>query len=169
MGDWNMIRLRLIAALAVLFVAPGAAQVTNSLPPLTPMTVSPQAMPQFTPLQVDRDATTKILTADEAKAQIAKLENEQRETRIQLKAALERIEQMTKIGGSQVQAYCEPGTTMSRNTAGASENCATSGFACDKVSGLCHRRAVNTEMCAIGYVAYQGSCVTPASMPNETD
>jgi hypothetical protein len=160
-----MIRFRLIAALAVLFVAPGAAQVTRALPPVTPMTVSPQAMPKLTPMEVDRDALTKVMTPEEVKALQSKL----RETRIELRQAIERIDQMTKLGGSLVKAYCEPGTQMSRNTAGASEDCAASGYACDQVSGTCHRRALNTTMCATGFVMNEGSCVTPASIPNETD
>lgn len=160
-----MIRFRLLAALAVLFVAPGAAQVTRPLPVITPMTASPQALPRLAPMEVDNDPITKVMTLEEANALIAKLKNERREKSIELKNALDRIDQMTKFGGSLVSAYCE-GITMSRNTAGASENCAASGYNCDKVSGTCFRQATMGDHCAPNFNLDPASksCV-PATTP----
>lgn len=62
-----------------------------------------------------------------------------------------RIAEMTRPGGSLVQAYCES-PTLSRNTAGASNDCSTSGFACEPVSGLCRTSARSTLECAGGFV-----------------
>ena len=53
----------------------------------------------------------------------------------------------TQRGGSQVHAYCEP-PTLSRNSAGASNDCAVSGFGCEPVSGLCRTVASSSADCA---------------------
>jgi len=154
-----MTRFRLVAALAVLLVAPGAAQVTR--PVIQPLVISP--LPQVAPLEVDDNSVTKAMTLEEANALIAKLKKDRSEKSLELRAALERINEMTKFGGSLVQAYCTS-DTMSRNSAGASENCAASGYSCDSVSGLCHRRATISGHCAEGFLFDNNACVTPGSV-----
>jgi hypothetical protein len=154
-----MTRFRLVAALALLLVAPGAAQVTR--PVIQPVVISP--LPQIAPLEVDDNHITKVMTLEEANALIAKLKEERREKSLELRAALERINEMTRFGGSLVQAYCTS-DTMSRNSAGASEDCAAGGYNCDRVSGLCHRRAAISDHCAEGFLFNANACVTPGSM-----
>ncbi len=69
-----MIRIRLMAAaLAVFFVAPGAAQVMRPLPPISQLPTTVQPSPQLTTLEVDDDAVTRAMTIEEATKLIAKL------------------------------------------------------------------------------------------------
>ncbi len=60
-----------------------------------------------------------------------------------------RIDEMTAPGGSLVIAYC-PSREISRNTAGAEENCATGGYKCAPVTGLCYTTCQTSEHCALG-------------------
>ncbi|NUS39334.1 MAG: hypothetical protein HOQ02_09975 [Lysobacter sp.] len=64
--------------------------------------------------------------------------------------------------GSHVTAYCET-PTLSRNTAGASNDCSHNGFGCEPVSGLCRTAAHSSDECAPGYVycATRNDCVDP--------
>lgn len=64
----------------------------------------------------------------------------------------------TSKGGSQVHAYCET-ETLSRNTAGASNDCAASGYRCEPVSGLCRTSARVTADCAPYFVLQVDHCV----------
>lgn len=68
------------------------------------------------------------------------------------------IGEMTRKGGSQVKAYCE-GLVVSRNTAGASRNCASSGYTCEPVSGLCYDQCATAEQCASGFACAGRRCV----------
>ncbi len=89
---------------------------------------------------------------------------------MKLTAAVQRIEDMTKFGGSLVQAYCAS-HTLSRNTAGATEDCAVSGYTCDQVSGACHRRATMSDHCGPGHLfdPTRTSCVSDRTPPPEED
>ncbi|MSQ98767.1 MAG: hypothetical protein EXR85_05660 [Xanthomonadales bacterium] len=60
-----------------------------------------------------------------------------------------RIDEMTAPGGSLVTAYCAS-QTISRNTAGAEEDCSTGGYVCAPVSGLCYTTCQTSEHCARG-------------------
>ncbi|MEO5972841.1 MAG: hypothetical protein ABIP91_05715 [Sphingomicrobium sp.] len=64
-----------------------------------------------------------------------------------MKAALATIDAMTKPGGALVKAYCES-PTLSKNTAGASENCADAGYRCAPVEGTCRRSCNISDDCA---------------------
>jgi hypothetical protein len=106
---------------------------------------------------------------DQMKAQISRLKKEKRELRLQLlksvgdlQAANSRIDEMTRAGGSLVTAQCVTGT-LSRNTAGAEEDCSASGYACEAVSGLCRRMCNVTTDCAGSFVCDTsvGRCVWP--------
>jgi hypothetical protein len=56
------------------------------------------------------------------------------------------VQGYTVLGGSLVHAYCSS-DTVSMNTAGGSADCAASGYACDKVSGLCKTRCETGADC----------------------
>ena len=61
-----------------------------------------------------------------------------------------RIDEMTALGGSLVTAYCAS-RVISRNTAGAEEDCSTAGYVCAPVSGLCHTTCQSSDHCARGF------------------
>jgi regulator of replication initiation timing len=73
-----------------------------------------------------------------------------------------KLKDVTVPGGSAVKAYCES-PTVSRNTAGAINNCASSGYMCEPVSGLCRTSCSKTDgQCASGYVCdppFSGHCI----------
>jgi hypothetical protein len=76
----------------------------------------------------------------------------------------EELAAWTRRGGSQVHAYCET-PTLSRNSAGASNDCAVAGFGCEPVSGLCRTVANSSADCAAGYIycATNRQCVRDAN------
>jgi hypothetical protein len=76
----------------------------------------------------------------------------------------QQLAEWTRRGGSQVHAYCET-PTLSRNSAGASHDCAVAGFACAPVSGLCRTVANSAADCAGGHVycATNRQCVRDAN------
>ena len=84
------------------------------------------------------------------------LRNENTSLRAQLDAYTSRT-------GARVTAYCET-PTLSRNTAGASNDCSRNGFGCEPVSGLCRTTAHSSDECAAGYVycSLHGNCVQSA-------
>jgi hypothetical protein len=136
--------LRLVALLAAFVVTPSAvAQITSVQPIQRPVIVKVQ------PIQQEADAARKVMTVEEAQAQIAKLRAEKREVDAKLAEALATIDEWTRKGGSLVHAYCES-DEVSRSSAGATENCAASGYACSPVEGTCRRSCNVTTDCA-GY------------------
>lgn len=91
---------------------------------------------------------------------------QEREKNTQLRAennALkQQITEFTALGGSRVMAYCENPAT-SRNTSGASNNCAAAGYNCESVSGLCRTTCQTSDMCTGGFVCDTSiqQCVRP--------
>jgi hypothetical protein len=77
---------------------------------------------------------------------------------VRVKQLSDQIAAMTKPGGSQVRAYCAS-EGESRNTAGAVTNCASLGYACEAVSGLCYSRCSRTDQCARGWVCDSPNCI----------
>ena len=150
-----MTPVRLLALLALILVTPAAAQMT--MPQMAkPIVVQPiLATPPAADLSVE-----PWMTPETAKKAIEELRLERTELKTNLSEAIARIDAMTRPDGSQVRAYCAT-ETLSRNTAGAEEDCAASGYSCDKVSGLCHRTARNALMCAPGFNmdANNGQCI----------
>lgn len=147
-----MMRLRLVALLTALIVTPALAQLMQVQPIQRPVIV-PQVIE---PIQQETNTAEKIMTIEEAQARIAKLQSEKRELNLQLNEsanklteAMATIDQWTSKGGSLVHAYCES-ETLSRNSAGASEDCAASGYRCAAVEGTCRRTCNVTTDCA-GY------------------
>lgn len=74
------------------------------------------------------------------------------------------LAEWTRKGGSLVHAYCET-PTLSLTSAGARNDCATSGYTCEQVSGLCRTSAANSSECATGYnwCVYGNRCVASAA------
>ena len=169
-----MKRRLLLAAVAVLAVAPALAQFTVATQP--PQVQVQQVQPPVADFTVATDYGSKpvsfdpALDPDRARALIQQLRKDKLALRgqymttlSQYQEALARIDEMTRVGGSLVTAHCEGGT-LSVNTAGASENCAASGYTCASVSGLCHRQCNVTSECAPTFVCDTGErrCVVPA-------
>jgi len=68
------------------------------------------------------------------------------------------LAEYTRRGGSLVHAYCET-RTVSRNTAGASNDCARDGYTCEPVSGLCRTSANDSDQCSDGFLLDIDHCV----------
>lgn len=88
------------------------------------------------------------------------LYNQEREKNQQLRGQLDA---WTRRGGSLVHAYCDS-ATRSVNSAGASSDCASAGFTCEPVSGLCRTTASNSDQCSAGFnwCASTNKCVRKA-------
>ena len=146
-----MTPFRSLALLALILVTPATAQMR--VPPIQPIVLQPVvATPQSADLSVEPWMTpeTAKKAIEQLRAERSELKTSLADTNTRLAEAIARIDEITKPGGSLVRAYCAS-RTVSRNTAGAEEDCAASGYACDQVSGLCHRTARNSDMCAAGY------------------
>lgn len=150
-----MIRLRLFALAAAILVTPALSQVTQ-VRPITPGIVVPVVPPAATVVQDNSDVAQKVMTIEEAQAQIARLKAHKRDLTLKLNDSnakltetLATLDEWTRKGGSLVHAYCES-DEVSRSSAGAIENCAASGYACSPVEGTCRRSCNVTTDCA-GY------------------
>jgi len=62
-----------------------------------------------------------------------------------------KLDETTHPGGSLVKAYCES-ATVSRNTAGATNDCGINGYTCEPVSGLCRTTCSSSSECDYGFV-----------------
>jgi hypothetical protein len=142
-------RFRLVALLAAIVVTPALAQISMQ-PMARPVTLPPAAT-----VHQDADAVQKVQTLEDAKAQIVKLRAENRDLDAKLADALATIDSWTKKGGSLVHAYCES-ETMSRSSAGASEDCSNNGYRCSPVEGTCRRSCNSSDECAGGWVCDTG-------------
>lgn len=140
--------IRWVAILLVGWAVTGLAGAQNvqSVRPAVPQAT--QVAPAVQALQLDYPALYR------------KEQEKNRQLRAENAELRNRIAEMTRAGGSLVQAYCES-PTVSRNTAGARNDCAASGYACEPVSGLCRTRASTSGDCAPGhlYCATTGTCV----------
>lgn len=151
-----MTRIRLLALAGLLIVTPAVAQVMIQ-PIQRPVAPQVERVVAPTEMTADNDLKVNTMTVEEARQKIFELYRERREINAKLTEALGRIDQMTKKGGTLVQAYCEsPGT--SRNTAGASENCGR--YTCGEVSGLCKTSCSSSDDCSSGYSCDSGQCLT---------
>lgn len=92
------------------------------------------------------------------KAQYDKEHAKNQELRGQVGSLQAQLDAWTSKGGSQVHAYCET-ETLSRSTAGASNDCAASGYRCEPVSGLCRTSARDTAECAPYFLLDGNRCV----------
>ena len=153
-----MSRKWLLALLALLFITPALAQVMQVQKLDRPVIVRPLPAPsQDLGVQPNSDIGEKLMTIEEAQAQIARLREERRELNARLSEAVATIEQMTKAGGSLVRAYCES-ESVSRNTAGASETC--NRYKCGEVDGLCKKSCTSSNDCLGETRCADGQCLT---------
>ena len=170
-----MPRKLFLSMLALLVALPVAAQIAPiRLPVMQPVTVEPVAPPVTTVSPVmmpPADAPTFDVTNDpeRARAYINKLRAEKRALREQmtvtlgdLQTARTTIDEMTRLGGTLVRAQCVS-ETLSRTTAGVSENCTASGYLCSGVEGTCFRQCTSSTQCAGGFVCDIGAarCIVP--------
>ena len=153
-----MPRKWILAVLALIIVTPALAQVMQVRRPViaTPITVAPQVQ------QSNDDLASKIMTIEEARAQIDKLNREKREANAKLAEALATIDQMTKKGGTLVRAYCSD-RSISTNTAGGSEDCGR--YVCGESEGLCKKQCSSSADCATGFNCHNQQCLTLGEIP----
>jgi hypothetical protein len=110
---------------------------------------------QLEAVQVDQNAVA-----------IRKLEIENQKLREENAALKQRIENFTRLGGSEVHAYC-PSAATSRNTAGAESNCAAGGYSCEPVTGLCRESCDTSAVCAATFKCVSQRCVPETSLISE--
>ena len=127
------------ALVLALFAGLGAAQNIRPIRPATAVT----------------GAAPVNATVMDYQAMYNKEVQKNRALKAELDGANQRIGEMTRLGGSQVMAYCAT-PSQSRNTAGASNDCATAGYGCEPVSGLCRTSCQTSDMCASGYLCDTG-------------
>jgi hypothetical protein len=115
----------------------------------------PQAAPQT--------ATAPTAAVIDYQAQYAKEVEKNKVLRNENTSLRAQLDSYTSRTGARVTAYCET-PTLSRNTAGASNDCSRNGFGCEPVSGLCRTVAHSTDECAAGYVycSLHNNCVQTA-------
>lgn len=160
----------LVAAVFALLLAGAAvAQIQQIRPQVLRPLIQPQSTVQAVPASQLNYQDPEMM-----KAQIARLKKDKRELRLQLnasvadlQAARKTLDEMTRAGGSLVTAQCAS-PALSRNSAGAEENCAASGYGCEPVSGLCRRMCSTSDQCASGFLCDTGAqrCVP---YPSATD
>jgi hypothetical protein len=141
-------RLRLVALLAAVAVSPVLAQGVMQVQPIQ----RPLIVPQVQPVQGSSDAAQKVMTIEDAQAQIAKLRAEKRELTQKLNETIATLDSWTKKGGSLVHAYCASDTLSQRSDGAGQEDCAASGYACSQAEGTCRRSCNVTTDCAGYYV-----------------
>jgi hypothetical protein len=136
-----------VAGLALVVLLPVAAQVR--------MVKLPQAASQT--------ATAPTAAVIDYQAQYAKEVEKNKVLRNENTSLRAQLDSYTSRTGARVTAYCET-PTLSRNTAGASNDCSRNGFGCEPVSGLCRTVAHSTDECAAGYVycSLHNNCVQTA-------
>ncbi len=168
-----MPRKLIISLFALLIALPALAQLQMPVmqPPVVaqPVIVSPQAIEPVAVSPSDSASFDPALTPETARAAIAKLRARNRELRGQmavtlgdLQAARATLDEMTRAGGSLVRAQCVS-ASLSRNTAGAEENCAASGYNCSPAEGTCRRLCTSSDQCTGGFVCDIGAarCIVP--------
>lgn len=169
-----MPRKLFLSLLALLFALPVVAQVAPiRIPVIQPVGVEPLPAPVVVePVTVaPSEVPVFDITNDpeRARAYINKLRAEKRALREamtvtlgDLQNARTTIDEMTRLGGSLVRAQCVS-ETLSRTTAGVSENCAASGYLCGGVEGTCFRQCTSSSQCAGGFVCDIGAarCIVP--------
>src|SRR5436190_5383936 len=154
MRKWSIVllaaALAAVPALAQMQVLriPRPAPTTIQRPPATSpdVTVAPPESPTFDP----------AMTPDTAREAIAKLRARNKQLRQQMAVTLgdlqslrTQLDETTRAGGSLVRAQCVS-SALSRNTAGAEENCYASGYAYGPVEGTCMRQCTSSSQCAPG-------------------
>lgn len=144
-------KLKVAALSACLFAASIAG--AQTIVPIQQLQVAPRPATQAT--QIDEEAMEK-----------ARLQRENARLKEENAVLKQRIEAMTSLGGSEVRAYCAA-PNVSKNTAGAENNCAESGYSCDDVSGMCNTRCNSAKECAGGIYNCNSNACTTAPPPSD--
>ena len=94
---------------ACLFAAAAAAQAQTAIQPIKMQMVQPNV---------------QIAQVKDPALEVARLERENKRLREENEALKKRVDDFTRLGGSEVHAYCPADNpTISRNTAGAESDC----------------------------------------------
>jgi hypothetical protein len=152
---------RLSILLCALVLTAAASAQTMQVQPIRSTAPAPQAAVQ--PIQVQpiqpvdaaqtdqaESAPAPIQTVESLTAANQKLRRDNKALRTENEALKARILAFTTPGGSEVRAFC-PSDTVSRNTAGAENNCAAAGYTCDQVNGQCRNMCTTSDMCSAGF------------------
>jgi hypothetical protein len=164
MRKWKLV----VAGLALVILMPVAAQVRlvklpqATTPAATPVTAPAATTPATTP--VARPAAVPATALIDWQAQYRKEVEKNKTLRSENTSLRAQLDAYTSRTGSHVTAYCET-ETVSRNTAGDSNDCSRNGFRCEKVSGLCRTVAHSSDECAAGYTycSLYNNCVHSAN------
>lgn len=128
---------------ACLFAAAVAAQAQTAIQPIKLQSVQPNV---------------QVAQVKDPALEVARLERENKRLREENEALKKRVDDFTRLGGSEVHAYCPAGSpTLSRNTSGAENNCGAAGYTCEPVSGLCRTSCQTSDMCAGGFTCDTGA------------
>ena len=168
-----MRRRLVILTLAALAAVPALAQFQVVLPPPPAPEPVVQQAPAAPQIQMAIPSETPTFdpasTPDTARAAIKRLQDRIRELRGQMAVTLgdlqvlrTQLDETTRAGGSLVRAVCSS-PALSRNTAGAEENCYASGYTCGAVEGTCFRQCTSSSQCAPGFSCDIGAahCILP--------
>lgn len=147
-------RFAMLVALVAGLAGLAGAQTVRQIRPISPVVATPIS-PAASAAGVSLPKDYEALYRKEAE--------KNRELKGEVQSLTDRLAQVTRPGGSLVTAYCES-ASVSRNTAGATNDCSTSGFACEPVSGLCRTSARSSDECAAGFVycSLRANCVRTA-------
>jgi hypothetical protein len=145
---------RLLALFAALLVTPVLAQTV--IPAQRPMVI--QHLPPSAVIQDDSKNAQKVMTLEDAQAQIARLNAEKRDLTTKLNDANSRLNETlatldgwTKKGGSLVHAYCASDTLSQRSDGAGQEDCAHNGYTCNQVEGMCRTSCNDSAQCSLGF------------------
>lgn len=146
--------MKRVAVVVALVVMAGLAH-SQSAPRLRPVIA--------TPIEASPSAESAASLPKDYEALYRKEAERNRSLKGELATLTSRIAELTRPGGSLVQAYCES-DALSRNTAGAQNDCSAGGYACEPVSGLCRTTASSSLHCAAGftYCSVRLNCVRSA-------
>ena len=134
-----------------------------ALVPAALMQVSAQVRMVKLPQAAPQTAAAPTAAVIDYQAQYQKEVEKNKTLRNENTSLRSQLDAYTSRTGSRVTAYCET-PTLSRNTAGASNDCSRNGFGCEPVSGLCRTQAHSSDECAAGYVycSLHNNCVQTA-------
>lgn len=152
-------QLAMLACILVAIAAQAADVPKDSAASPRPTSVSPKQVP-MTP---SRTAPAQAANAVTCEQQLDAAVRDNAALQQQVADLQQRLAEATRLGGSAVTAYCES-DTVSRNTAGARNDCGARGYKCEPVSGLCKTVCTVTTDCAPNFVCdtlAHRQCVRP--------
>jgi regulator of replication initiation timing len=133
----------MLACLTACLFAASAAQAQTAIQPIKMQMVQPNV---------------QIAQVKDPALEVARLERENKRLREENEALKKRVDDFTRLGGSEVHAYCPAeNPNLSRNTSGAENNCGAAGYTCEPVSGLCRTSCQTSDMCAGGFTCDTGA------------